>query len=241
MKKYLLKKSYKEKWHHFREYTKLLWLNLKVECDHLLQFVKILYYYYPNWKFAKTDFFLITSYLFNNPYMLSKEFLKKRGEKEVYLYGETPLTTMDLIAKECRIKEIDHVFDLGCGRGRNCFWLNSFIKCHVTGIDQVSQFIEKANVVKKRFNLDSIEFRNEDIIHADFTNATVLYLYGTCLEDKTIFSLIKKFQSLPSGTKIITVSYPLSDYTETEDFEIMKRFSAPFTWGEGNVYLQIRK
>lgn len=241
MKKYILKKNYKKTWLSFKEYIHLFWLNTKVQFGNFIQFLKVLCCYYPNWQFAKIDFSLLMSYLLNNPYILSKKFLQDRAEKEIYLYGETPLTTMDLIAKECKIKKDDHVFDLGCGRGRNCFWLHYFIGCKVTGIDQISQFIEKANLIKKRFSLENIYFQNEDIRETNLDKASVIYLYGTSLEDQTIFSLIKKFENLPSGTKIISVSYPLSDYADTENFEIMKRFSAPFTWGETDIYLQIRK
>ncbi len=41
---------------------------------------------------------------------------------------------MDVIARECGIQKEDVVFELGCGRGRTCFWLNTFIGCKVVGI-----------------------------------------------------------------------------------------------------------
>ena len=78
-------------------------------------------------------------------------------------------------------------------------------------------------------------------MQTDLKKATVIYLYGTCLEDHTIKALISRFKQVAPGTRIITVSYALSDYTDQPLFETMKRFPARFTWGEGDVYIQVKK
>ena len=79
------------------------------------------------------------------------------------------------------------------------------------------------------------------MINTDFNGATVLYLYGTCLEEDFIKKLINRFKTLPSGTKIVTVSFSLGEFTQEPLFEVMKRFPATFTWGTADVYLQIKK
>ena len=66
----------------------------------------------------------------------------------------------------------------------------------------------------------------------------MIYLYGTCLREKQIKALCRRFEKLPKGTRVITVSYPLTDYTE--GYEVISCFSAPFTWGDTEVYLQIK-
>jgi hypothetical protein len=33
------------------------------------------------------------------------------------------------------------------------------------------------------------------------------------------------------------VSYPLTDYTDDPAFQVVKQFSAQFTWGEAEIYL----
>ncbi len=163
------------------------------------------------------------------------------GMADPYLYGETPLTSLQIIAEHCDLKKEDHVFELGCGRGRGCFWLQAFIGCKVTGIELVPTFVEKANHVKDRFKIDQIEFRHGDIAKANYDSATVLYLYGTCFEDVFIEQLINKFKKLPKGTRFITVSYALTEYMRSPLFEVVKVFPVEFTWGEAEVYLQVRK
>lgn len=225
----------------FREYLKLILIKIKTGWLSFIDFIQVVRRYYKNTKFAKIDLTILFTYLFNNPYLISKQFLAERGCEDVYTYGETPLTSLEEIAKECQIERDDIVFEIGSGRGRSCFWLNSFIGCKVIGIEYIPEFVENANNIKERFKVDQVEFHKQNMIEADYRIATVIYLFGTCLEEETIRKLIHKFKQLKSGTKIITVSYPLSEYTSDSDFEIMKCFPAKFPWGTTDVYLQIKK
>lgn len=221
-----------------REFFELLWINFTVMTRNIWEFFKVAFRYYSNVSFLKADVALRLMYLFHNPFSISKRFLMKKGEKEIYAYGETPLTTLEKISRECAIGPEDCVYELGAGRGRGCFWLNSFVGCSVVGIEYIPEFVERANRIKNRLGIQRIEFRLEDMLKTDYSGATVCYLYGTCLEDKAIKELIQKFSRLPVGTKIITVSYPLSEYCDKPLFEVVKHFTAPFTWGEADVYIQ---
>lgn len=224
------------------EYMQLLWLNLKVKKRNLLEYLRVIYrYYFSSFLFMKTDLALISQYVLKNAFTISKQHLSEKGEPDVYAYGETPLTTLDAIVKECGLSAQDTVFELGCGRGRCCFWLRYFVGCKVVGIEIIPTFVEIADQVKASCSVDHVEFRLGDILEADFKGATVFYLYGTCYEDDFIKKLVGRFSEMASGTKVITVSYPLTDYSEASDFEVMKRFAVPFTWGEGDVYLQIKR
>jgi hypothetical protein len=222
-----------------KEFFQLVGLNLLVKKRNLVEFLRVVFSFYRNLNFAKVDFTLLCLYFFHNPFKISKNFLKEKKENEIYAYGETPLTTMQKIALECEIGEKDTVFELGMGRGRSCFWLHFFSRSKVVGIEYIPEFVRKANQVKSTFQLPHLEFRHEDMLLSDFSEGTVFYLYGTCYETAFIEKLIKKFKTLPKGTKIITVSYPLSDYSDVKTFSTLKNFSADFTWGSADVYLQI--
>lgn len=224
-----------------REFFELLWINISVFIRNTVEFIKVACKYYGYPSFRKSDLSLRLMYFFNNPYKISKRFLMNKGAKEVHAYGETPLTSLETIAKECRISKEDTVYEVGAGRGRTCFWLNGVLGCRVVGIEYIPEFVGRANIIKKRLGLSGVEFRLEDMLKSDYTGATAIYLYGTCLDDTTIEKLCGIFSKLKPGTKIITVSYPLTDYGHKADFEVMKRFTVPFTWGEGDVYLQIVK
>lgn len=224
----------------FKEFLSLLWVNITVQWRNFIEFLRVVIHYYPKLSFFKVDMTLLLTYLFNNPYVISKEFLKDQGEKNVYAYGETPLTTLDHIAKECQLSSSDTVYEVGSGRGRCCFWLNSFIKCNVVGIEYIPEFTTRSNEIKERFKLKNIQFLQQDMLKTNYSNATAIYLYGTTLDDNTIEQLIKQFDHTKPGTKIISISYPLTDYP-TQSFELMKRFPVRFPWGTTDAYLQIRR
>lgn len=224
-----------------KEFFSLLWINFVVLARNFIEFIKVAFRYYGTFSFFRADVALRLMYLFHNPYKISKRFLRSHGAQDVHVYGETPLTSLEVIARECGIGPNDCVFELGSGRGRACFWLNTVIGCSVVGIEQVPDFVERANLIKRRLGMKNIEFRLMNMLDADYAQATVCYLYGTCLDDASIQKLIDKFAKLAPGTKVITVSYPLTDYADKDCFEVMKCFSVPFTWGTADVYLHVVK
>lgn len=224
-----------------REFFKLFRLRFVVTWRNFVEWCKVVYRYYPNSNFRKIDIYLLRNYILQNPYRICKEFLKERGEKNVYTYGETPLTTLEKIADECKIGSQDIFYELGSGRGRSCYWLKFFVKCRVVGVEYVPTFVKIASKAGRLYEVDDVKFVYRDILDADISDATVIYFYGTSSETSFIMKLIDKLKGLPSGTKIITVSYPLTTYAAEQVFDLVKTFPAEFTWGETEVYLQIRK
>ena len=207
----------------------------------LFDFFRTAFYYYGNKTFRKADLALLISYRGENPYRISRKFLQKRGEEEIYAYGETPPATMDKIAKECGISSHDTVIELGCGRGRTCFWLASILKAKVIGIDFVPEFIENAEKVRKKYKIENLKLKCADFLKEDFKKGTVVYLHGTSMTDGEITLLADKLTRMKKGTRVITVSFPLTDYPLKEKWDLKKQFQANFTWGSTDVYLQILK
>lgn len=223
------------------EFFKLFWLKLIVTWRNFVEYAKVVRRYYSNSMFRKIDIYLLRNYIQQNPYRICKKFLEDRGVDNVYTYGETPLTTLEKIVKECKVSSRDVFYELGSGRGRSCFWLRCFVKCRVIGVEYVPAFVKIASKVVRHFGVDKIKFVYRDILDVDFSDATVIYFYGTSSETSFITKLIDKLKALPSGTKIITVSYPLTSYTAEPIFEVVRTFTAQYTWGETEVYLHVYK
>lgn len=213
------------------------YIRFRATCFRMIEWVRIVFCYYPNVRFFLTDISLCFQYFFKNPHRVSRAFLRARGAKELCGYGETPLTTMDRIARQCRILSKDVVLELGCGTGRTLFWLRHFVRCGVIGVDYLPTFIERANRVKCLRGLDWTCFMQGDMFETDLSEASVIYLYGTCLQDGQIERLIEQFKKLKRGVRVISVSYPLSDYSS--DFRVVKQFEAQFFWGKADVYLNV--
>lgn len=203
--------------------------NFKIRIYNITDFLKNCVLYYKNITFLKLDFAVLFSYICKSPYTIAEE----RGFGP---YGETPLTIMDLIVKECGITANDVVFELGSGRGRTSFWLREFVGCQVIGVEIIPEFVSVANRIKKSYCISDIQFITADFTQQDFRGATYLYLAGTQLQDEVIRKLIDNIIAQDVKLKIITVSYALSEYSRR--FVLRKTFEGAFPWGEATLYLQ---
>jgi hypothetical protein len=218
---------------------KKLYFFLRIKVYFLLQWIKTIFQYYSNIKFMFFDIFFSFIYLFFNPYRISRKFLEKKEYKKIYDYGETPLHEMEKIIKECNIQKQDKILELGAGRGKISFWLNYFVKCHITAIEQIPLFVKIANFFIKLFKIKNLNFICRDFFNFEFNSFNVIYLYGTTLNDEKIKALINKFKKLSSYVKIITISYSLNEYDD--DFICKKSFNISFPWGQTKAYLNIKR
>ncbi len=191
--------------------------------------------YYRSLRFAIVDLIFLAITFFQNPYRTSRRFLQKKKFKNIYQYGETPLSTMHNIARECNISKKDLFLELGFGRGLSCFWLSQFIQCKIIAVEWIPSFVILAKIISKLFKFE-ILFKKEDLFETDFSKATVIYLYGSTMEDQEIIRLIGKIKPY-KNLKIITVSFPFSDYDNS--FTLIKEFEVSFSWGTTSCYLQI--
>ncbi len=197
----------------------------------LLELWRVLPYYCRSWSFLKADVLLASRYFFRHPH-----FHINRKE-ESFIYGPTPLSVWALLAKEASLSSTDVVYDLGSGTGRGLFWLAAFVGCRTKGIDLTAPFIRKAEWVQKWCGLARVAFEEEDIFLSSLEEATCIYLYGTCFNDGEIERLAARFRPLRKGTKVITVSYPLTDFDRSGKFAILKHLKVAYPWGKTDVYL----
>lgn len=186
---------------------------------------RVRYHLYSHAGFKKADQTLLKAYRGQNPYRISIQYLKGQNASDIYTYGETPLSTMAQIAHYFGIGPEDRVIEMGAGRGRAALFLAEYIGCQVRGYELIPTFVEKFPPSPR------IEMLAEDMFQAEFSWATVIFLYGTMLETAEIEALVEKF---PKGAKILTVSYSLSEYSPK--YQTKKTFLGLFPWGETEIY-----
>ena len=185
--------------------------------------------FYSNERFKKLDQILLSNYRYKSPYYISKQYLKEKGAGQVHVYGETPLTTMEKIVREFGIKKTDTILEMGAGRGRTSLFLGEFVGAKVIAYELIPEF------VKKMVPSPNVEMHTGDMFTADFSKVDGIYLYGTMLDDEEILALCEAF---PKGVKIITVSYPLKEYSEL--YQTKNVFMGRFPWGQTEVFLNER-
>lgn len=215
-------------------------LAIRVKVFEVLDQWHLFRFHYRDANFRRADRSLRARYRFRNPYRIHNRFFRAQGSDDLDTYGETPLKTLETLAALSELDEDDHVFELGCGRGRATFWLRTCLRCSVVGVELVPAFVELDEATRVRAGLDRIEFREEDFLETDLDGATFIYLSGTCLSDDVIRQLAMRFATLPPGTRILTISYPLSDYASPGHFRLLGEFPARFAWGQTSAYLQER-
>jgi len=193
--------------------------------------------YYCDVAFSRLDRSLTKTYLFRSPYTISKCYLRRRGEDSVHTYGETPLPTYERVARASALHPNDIYLELGFGRGRGIFFLHHFFRCRVIGVERIPLFVERARQIATQHNLEDISLICSDFTLMNIPTASIVYLYGTTLNEEEIYPLISKLKTLPEGTRIVSISYPLADY-DRGAFHIKKCFPVTFLWGETKAYLQ---
>ena len=185
------------------------------------------YYKYPY--LGLVDWKLFIYYFFYNPYRVVRKYFQKKGEKNPYQYGETPIGVMEkLIELAGGIKKFQYFADLGAGRGRIAYFVHRKYQCRVFAFEQVELFVKKG---KKIF--DKIEFVHGDFLEKDLSMMDLIYLYGTMMSEKQILKFVKKIKG---STKVITISYSLTDYDSR--FKILGTTSVVFPWGKTKGYIQ---
>lgn len=194
-----------------------------------------------NYRYGRFMFawiWLRMSYLFDSPYRVSRRYQRRRKAADLHVYGETPLPAFAGIVKKAGISPGDHVFELGAGSGFTSLWLNAVCRCKVTAIEQIPVFCWRLKRTAGRAGLSGVDVRCEDYLHTSLKQADFIYLYGSNLEDDVIQALVERFQELPDSVRIVTVSYPLSDYAAEGLFPVIDRFTADFDWGAAEVFVQ---
>ncbi len=192
--------------------------------------------YYNNPRFKQQDQALKKEWRWINPYAESRRFLARKGESEIHTYGETPLTVFALIAERLRLKKEDLFLDLGCGRGRGVFFLQTYFGCKAYGVDWVPSFIHKARSVA-RSTCCSAGFELGPIHESKFIEqAQVIYLAWTCIEEEERAEVEQALVRVLPGTQVITISYPL----QSQDFTLSFTSCVSFPWGEAEIFFHVK-
>jgi hypothetical protein len=189
------------------------------------QFHVVWRYYPKSFQFALSDLLLGLASFFFNPYRICR----KRG----LVYGETPLSTLHKIADACHLTSTDVWLDLGSGRGKGCLWISAFAGCRAIGVERIALFAFVSRWLAKISRLDAT-FESDDIFQTDFSRATCVYLFGTCLSEREIARLAKKMEALPLGARVVSISSPLPGWGFTS-------FPVAFPWGETQAYLHVNE
>ena len=172
------------------ELFELSWLFWQVWWWDLRESNKVRKQFYTNALVASIDKSIRKKYRYRSPFLISKLFLQQKGNVEVHRYGETPLTSLDEIAKRVQLEDTDCWMELGSGRSRGVFFLAARYKCRGVGVEWIPEFVLKSLSILKLFPNMNVSIYLSDFLKMDYTKATVIYVYGLCLEEIVLEQLV---------------------------------------------------
>lgn len=216
----------------------LLLVKFRVAFFHFLENIHTFFCYWGNLRFMWADLRLWAAWVGRNPYRSLNAYMRAHGRKEVDTYGETPLSVFEKIAEAADVRPSDVFVDLGCGRGRGCFWLYYFRGCSVIGVDEVPEFIETARELQEALNIEGIRFERGDYKVSSLEGGSC-YLYdATVATSEEIEWMAKRFSGLKAGVRVVTVSVSLKGTESSARFEEVAAFQAQVAWGVAEVFVQ---
>ena len=182
---------------------------------------------------------LMILYPFLSPYRINLQYISKNKLDQSYIFGETPLTTLEKICRWSCIPKGKVIFDVGCGWGRSTFFLHMFNKAHRTvGIDLIPEYIDRANKIRSFMKLDYMVFLESDIRQVDYRDAEVIYMYGTCFPEKFIQEMVDVWEKdLQEDTLILTTSYSLDSFSKNKRIQLIDHIVFDYLWGTCTVFL----
>ena len=114
------------------------------------------------------------------------------------------------IFKFLDLNEKDIFYHLGCGDGKGlAIALEEFNVKKAVGIENNKENIQQAKKLFEKKNLKNIELLFKDIRTTEINDATVILFWFT--DSDIIETMMKKFENLQRGSRIITIWGPLPD------------------------------
>jgi ubiquinone/menaquinone biosynthesis C-methylase UbiE len=126
----------------------------------------------------------------------------------------SPMPVVERMLQMAKVTKDDIVYDLGCGDGRIVVEAAKRYGARGVGIDYDMKRIEEAKERAAREGVtDRVEWRHQDILEADFSDATVVTIY---LLPSSNERLRPKLEALKPGTRIVANDYGIGDWEPLE-------------------------
>jgi SAM-dependent methyltransferase len=135
------------------------------------------------------------------------------------IYVPTPVPVVNEMLRLANVKPNDVVYDLGSGDGRIVIAAAKERGARGIGIDINPERIQEANQNAEKAGVsDRVEFRQQDLFQADFSDATVVTLY--LLPRLNVKLRPKLLKELKPGTRIVSHQFDMGDWPPQQVVEV---------------------
>jgi SAM-dependent methyltransferase len=133
-------------------------------------------------------------------------------------YAPTPVSSIEQIFDDLQLGVGEKFVDLGCGDGRIVITAAKR-GMQATGIEANPALYRQSQIDAELANVPAI-FIEGDLVNADLTPYTVIYMY---LGPPLCNAVLPKIKALPAGCTIISGEYEYPDWTPIKSYELEGR------------------
>jgi hypothetical protein len=196
--------------------------------------------FYSNAHFKALDKAFLAFYRKSSPYKIAANFNRHHNHQNIYSFGSTPLHVYAQILYRWLNLEPGSFLELGSGTGRGLLFLSIFYFFPLEGVEINPTFVKTTQDLINAFELSNLKISKRDYLLMDRFEADWIYLYEFFMTDEQLELICEKLiKTSKDTTKIITVSFPLSEYHNK--FMVKDSFETTFPWGKAEVYLNTIK
>jgi ribosomal protein L11 methylase PrmA len=130
-------------------------------------------------------------------------------------YVPTPMVVVEKMLDMARVTKGDILYDLGCGDGRIVITAAKKYGIRGVGIDLDPERIKESEAYAKQAGVeDLVEFRLQDVMKSDISEATVVTLYLLPESNALLRPILEK--QLKDGSRVISHNYHMPDWQARE-------------------------
>jgi ribosomal protein L11 methylase PrmA len=134
------------------------------------------------------------------------------------IFVPTPQEVVEDMLRLANVQKGDVLYDLGSGDGRIAITAAKKYGIRATGIDIDPERIREANANAKKAGVAHlVQFRQEDLFKADFSDATVVTLY--LLPDLNVKLRPRLWDDLKPGTRIVSHQFEMGTWKPEKKLE----------------------
>jgi len=152
-------------------------------------------------------------------------------------YIPTTETAVKAMLELAGVKRSDIVYDLGCGDGRIVIAAAKSYGARGVGIDIDPVLVREAKKNARRAGVERrVEFREQDLFRANFSEATVVTLFLLPSINKR---LLPQLQALKPGTRIVSNTFEIGDWKPAREIVVKDDAADDYYFGSKRLLLWI--
>lgn len=178
-----------------------------------------------------------------NAYELSIQDRKQTqlDNNDEFIYGEILFSSFAELLSIVKPRANEKFYDLGCGSGKAIFTAALiYPELNCVGIEYIQSLHELCLKLREKYHALSpdsahspMEFIRANFLEYDFSDANIIFINATCLNQISWEILKTKFKQLQPRSRIIITSKTL----ESPEFRMIENGAYLMSWGRSSVYV----